>query len=190
MSVLGVMSSSVLTSFARMAPRERALGAVLMLIACGYLLLSALDWSNAEEDRALSSAAEHQRAQQMATIAKDTSQQSAMLAQVAQLRKLSYVSNTTSIARADAQAALRSLGGAAGVQDLSVVLDPASGGSSGLALQTLTIEGTFSWQTFLAFCELIGRSEQAVIVETLSVTSGRVPKFRMSLTTSLASQAE
>lgn len=189
MSALSVLLSSALAAFSRLAPRERALGTVLLLIGCAYFLISVWDWSNSEEDRALSSAADHQRAQQMATIAKDTSQQSAVLAQIERLRQLSYVASTTSIARADAQAALRSAGAAAGILDLAVVLDPASEGSSRLALQTLTIEGTFSWRTFLAFCELVAQSEQSIIVEALSVTSGRVPKFRMSLTTSLASQA-
>lgn len=188
MNALRNLFSSVSTLYTRMAPRERALLSVLAAIGSFYLLLSAMDWSAAAEERAVSAATEHQQAEHLAVLARDTTYQAAASKQVALLRNVSFVASTISIAKADAQAALRSIGESSGIEDLAVSLSPQEAASARLGLQTLTVEGKFDWGSMLRFCDSLAGSRQAVIITGLGVTGGRTPRFRLTLVASLASQ--
>lgn len=180
---------SLPATLGRMAPREKGLMVVLLLVGCGYLALAAWDWSTSEEERARDATEHHQQAVLAAKQASEAARRPGMAKQVEQLRSLSFSAATTAIARADAQAALRTMGSEAGVLDLAVTLVNTSPGATRLALQTLVVEGQFTWPSFLALCDRLAQAKQAFFADAVSVTAGRTPRFRMSLITSLVGQS-
>ena len=185
MTLFRSITTAVSALFGNLAPRERALGVLLAAVASIMVAVSAADWLDAAENRALAAAEESARNDRIQReLASDTSQ-AALVAQADDIARLAFAASTIAIARAEAQERLRASAAAAGIEEASVTLDPATASADNLALQRITIEGRFDWRSFALLVDELSNLKEIAYARDLTVTKGRRPTFRLVLVTSL-----
>jgi hypothetical protein len=165
----------------KIAPRERLLLAMLVLVLATYGVTVSIDFASAAGARA-------QEARISLAAATDTRQK--IREQITakyvsderrRLKTWAFRDTNVWIARVKAQTAIEQIAGA-GIQNLKVIPDAEPTGAGELQTLAFTIEGVFDWTTFIPLAEQIAQADAALFVTSVGV-EGPPLRFRLVVQT-------
>ena len=165
-----------------LAPRERMLVLALLVMAC-------LVWAMAGLDAAQSarSAAEDARRQlvtekgRQASLASE-SFRTKIRDEAEKARVWSLEEPTVFMAQMRAQSVLEDYAIAAGIADHEIIVDRPDPSAAGVQRLSMTVEGDFSWPTFLSLLSFLEASETSIVPAAVEVSASNArPRFSMTL---------
>lgn len=166
------MSAGWLAALRPRAARERALVALLCLVAAAYGLTLAWDWSRGRSEQAQAVAAER------VALAKSLAAGPARPLAAGLVR-----APTHTIAALSAQSYLETVLTEAGLADVSVqaAVRQKAAQAGELGVIEVTLEGSFDWTRFVELLKALAPEETGLAVAAVEVEQGEAPSMMMRL---------
>jgi hypothetical protein len=161
--------------------RERALIALLVAAAAGYVAIIASDAAAERANAAIQSRDELESARAGGAEREREFPDALLNEQVLKARNMAFQAQTIAISQVLAQARIEKLAFDSGTVGVRVQLDGAPEGDGSLKLQRLTLRGRFDWRSFLAMLQSMAKLPQSINVTALSISNGPAPAFEMKV---------
>lgn len=163
------------------SPRERALLAVLSLIAAVYIGILLFDWSQSLRGRAADARAAHAQAVRARDARAEGSTRARVDAELGKLRDLAFFGETVAIARLRSQSAIEQIAAEAGIRAVRVTGTQSEETSSAVQAHLVTLQGGFDWASFIVLLEKLSNLEQSVTVVSAAADSTAANSFQLVL---------
>lgn len=183
---MSIITDRLLANLRRISARERALVALLVLIASSFALMEARDWEGSAASAALSAAyARSEADRRLAHMSSDTTMEK-LAAGVEKAAAGAFEGQTHSIAGVAAQTALGRMLSGAGLAGFRIQAEGEPTGEGRLRLQSYRIQSPYTPEGLAGFLDALLRTDKVVSITALSVNNGPAATFTVKLTVILS----
>ncbi|MEM9496253.1 MAG: hypothetical protein AAGA09_09640 [Pseudomonadota bacterium] len=159
--------------------RKLALIIILGAVAMLQVMLSAGDWASARWAGLAELKNERRQSEALVKAAQNADLAARARQGAARAKSWSFTGQTFAIARLNAQQKVASIANEAGLNGVSITPSADIDGEGDIRFFTMTLEGTFTWPTFLDFLDGLSGLNEGVDINYFAVSPGRVQQFRL-----------